>query len=227
MAVIKMIDFVYMEGEQMNTKINQLLEYALKNGMIEKYDYDYSANLLIDLFGIQEFKREEVEDCSIYEILDFMLDYAVEKGMIQNTVTEKDLLDTRIMNCVMPRPSEVVHTFKSLYSLNPKDATDYFYKLSIDSNYIRKSRIDKNISFAHFCKYGDIQITINLSKPEKDPKEIAKAKNAVSISYPACLLCKENVGFAGNLNHPARQTHRIIPLDLNGHTYNLQYSPYD
>ena len=226
MAVIKMIDFVYMEGEQMNTKINQLLEYALKNGMIEKYDYDYSANLLIDLFGIQEFKREEVEDCSVYEILDFMLDYAVEKGMIQDTVTEKDLLDTRIMNCVMPRPSEVVHTFKSLYSMNPKDATDYFYKLSIDSNYIRKSRIDKNISFAHFCKYGDIQITINLSKPEKDPKEIAKAKNAVSTSYPACLLCKENVGFAGNLNHPARQTHRIIPLDLNGHTYNLQYSPY-
>ena len=226
LVVIKMIDFVYMEGEQMNTKINQLLEYALKNGMIEEYDYDYSANLLIDLFDIHEFKREEVEDCSIYEILDFMLDYAVEKGMIQDTVTERDLLDTRIMNCVMPRPSEVVNTFKSLYSLNPKNATDYFYKLSMDSNYIRKSRIDKNISFAHFCKYGDIQITINLSKPEKDPKEIAKAKNAVSTSYPACLLCKENVGFAGNLNHPARQTHRIIPLDLNGHTYNLQYSPY-
>ena len=226
MAVIKMIDFVCMEGEIMNTKINQLLEYALKNGMIEKYDYDYSANLLIDLFGINEFKKEEVEDCSIYEILDFMLDYAVEKGMILDTITEKDLLDTRIMNCVMPRPSEVVNTFKSLYSSDPKSATDYFYKLSIDSNYIRKSRIDKNISFSHFCKYGDIQITINLSKPEKDPKEIAKAKNAVSSSYPACLLCKENVGFAGNLNHPARQTHRIIPLDLNGHTYNLQYSPY-
>ena len=160
----------------MNTKINQLLEYALKNGMIEKYDYDYSANLLIDLFGINEFKKEEVEDCSIYEILDFMLDYAVEKGMIQDTVTEKDLLDTRIMNCVMPRPSEVVNTFNDLYSVDPKKATDYFYKLSIDSNYIRKSRIDKNISFEHFCKYGDIQITINLSKPENDPKEIAKAK---------------------------------------------------
>lgn len=176
LVVIKMIDFVYMEGEQMNTKINQLLEYALKNGMIEEYDYDYSANLLIDLFDIHEFKREEVEDCSIYEILDFMLDYAVEKGMIQDTVTERDLLDTRIMNCVMPRPSEVVNTFNDLYSVNPKNATDYFYKLSMDSNYIRKSRIDKNISFAHFCKYGDIQITINLSKPEKDPKEIAKAK---------------------------------------------------
>ena len=118
----------------MNKKINQLLEYALKNGMIEEYDYDYAANLLIDLFGIHEFKREEVEDCSIYEILVFMLDYAVEKSMIQDTVTEKDLLDTRIMNCVMPRPSEVVNTFKSLYSLNPKDATDYFYKLSMDSS---------------------------------------------------------------------------------------------
>ena len=120
----------------MNTKINQLLEYALENGMIEDYDYDYSANLLIDLFGIQEFKREQVEDCSIYEILDFMLDYAVEKGMIQDTVTEKDLLDTRIMNCIMPRPSEVVNTFNKLFSESSKSATDYFYKLSIDSNYI-------------------------------------------------------------------------------------------
>ena len=106
----------------MNTKINQLLEYALKNGMIEEYDYDYSANLLIDLFGIYEFKREEVEDCSIYEILDFMLDYAVEKGMIQDTVTEKDLLDTRIMNCLMPRPSEVIQTFKEYYKEDSKKA---------------------------------------------------------------------------------------------------------
>lgn len=210
----------------MNEKINQLLEYALRNKMIESYDWDYCANLLIDLFGLDTYKKEEVSECSIYDILDFMLDYAIQKGMIQNSVSEKDLFDTRIMNCIMPRESEVVHSFESLYKESPKCATDYFYKLSIDSNYIRKSRIDKNIEFSHYYKYGDIQITINLSKPEKDPKEIAKAKSVKSTSYPECLLCKENVGFAGNLNHPARQTHRIIPLDFNGNTYYLQYSPY-
>ena len=210
----------------MNKKINQLLEYALKNQMIELEDWNYSANLLIDLFGIDDYKKEKVEECSIYEILDFMLNYAIEKEIIHDTISEKDLFDTRIMNCVMPRPSEVIRTFHSLYKECSKHASDYFYQLSIHSNYIRKSRIDKNIEFSNDYKYGNIQITINLSKPEKDPKEIARAKNLISSNYPKCLLCKENVGFAGHLNHPARQTHRIIPLDLNGHCYNLQYSPY-
>ena len=126
----------------------------------------------------------------------------------------------------MPRPSEVVNKFYQLYDENKQKATQYFYDLSIHSNYIRKARTDKNIKFSHYYKYGDIQISINLSKPEKDPKEIAKAKLAKSTGYPKCLLCKENVGYAGNMNHPARQTHRIIPLDLNGKTYNFQYSPY-
>ncbi len=210
----------------MNEKINQLLIYALKNKMIESSDWNYCANLLIDLFKMDQYEKQEVEECSIYEILDCMLEYAIKNGMIQNSITEKDLFDTRIMNCIMPRPSEVIHNFDALYKESPKRATDYFYKLSIDSNYIRKSRIEKNIQFSHYYKYGDIQITINLSKPEKDPKEIAKAKSVKSSSYPSCLLCKENEGFAGNLNHPARQTHRIIPLDLNGHMYHLQYSPY-
>lgn len=210
----------------MNEKINQLLDYALENGMIQEEDVDYSANLLLDLFHLDTFKREECQKESIYSILDSMLEYAVDQEMISNTVTEKDLFDTRIMNCVMPRPSEVVNHFRSLYKEDPKKATDYFYQLSIDSNYIRKSRIDKNIGFHHEYKYGDIQITINLSKPEKDPKEIAKAKTVKSSGYPECLLCKENVGFAGNMNHPARQTHRIIPLNLSGKPYNMQYSPY-
>lgn len=209
----------------MNEKINQLLDYALENKMIYPEDMDYSANLLLDLFHLDFFKRDKVKKESIYTILDSMLDYAVGQNLIGDTITERDLFDTRIMNCVMPRPSEVVSTFKELYKEDPKKATDYFYKLSIDSNYIRKSRIDKNIGFHHFYKYGDIQITINLSKPEKDPKEIAKAKLIKSSGYPECLLCKENVGFAGNMNHPARQTHRIIPVQLQGN-YNMQYSPY-
>ncbi len=210
----------------MNKRINQLLDYGLKNGMISKEDVAYSANLLLDVLKLDAFERVESKEASIYDILDDILKFSVEKGLIEDNITEKDLFDTRIMNCIMPRPKEVVETFRSLYELNPQEATNYFYDLSIHSNYIRKSRTDKNIKFHHFYKYGDIQITINLSKPEKDPKEIAKAKLVKSSGYPKCLLCKENVGFAGNMNHPARQTHRIIPLDLNGKSYYLQYSPY-
>lgn len=210
----------------MNTRINQLLDYGLKNSMITEDDVAYSANLLLDLLKIDTFERVESEPASIYDILDDLLAYSVEKGLIDDNTTEKDLFDTRIMNCIMPRPKEVVETFKSLYERDPQEATQYFYDLSIHSNYIRKSRTDKNIKFNHFYKYGDIQITINLSKPEKDPKEIAKAKLVKSSGYPKCLLCKENVGFAGHMNHPARQTHRIIPVNLNGRSYFLQYSPY-
>lgn len=214
------------ERDTMNELINQLLDYGLENGMIKEVDVDYSANLLLDLFHLDYFERKECPKESIYTILDKMLAYAVENNMISDSITEKDLFDTRIMNCIMPRPSEVVKHFNDLYKEDPKKATDYFYKLSIDSNYIRKSRIDKNIEFHHEYKYGDFQITINLSKPEKDPKEIAEAKTIKSSGYPKCLLCKENVGFAGNMNHPARETHRIILLELSGKRYNMQYSPY-
>ncbi len=210
----------------MNKEINQLLDYGLKKEMIADSDVYYSANLLIDLFGLNDFERVETLDSSIYEILDSMLKYAVNEGLIEDSITEKDLFDTKIMHCIMPRPSEVIHRFYDLYQEDKKSATDYFYALSIASNYIRKSRIDKNIEFSKFYKYGDIQITINLSKPEKDPKDIARAKSVKSSNYPKCLLCKENVGFSGNLNHPARQTHRVIPLDLNGRKYDMQYSPY-
>ena len=210
----------------MNTSINQLINYALKNRMIEKEDRFYAVNQLLDLLKIDTFEEEITEDISLYEILDNILNYGVEKRLIENTITEKDLFDTRIMDCIMPRPSEVIHKFNDLYKQDPKKATDYYYNLSINSNYIRKSRTDKNIKFAKNYKYGDIQISINLSKPEKDPKEIAKAKLVKSSGYPKCLLCKENVGFAGHDNHPARQTHRIIPLSLNNKDYYLQYSPY-
>lgn len=210
----------------MNIKINQLIQYALKNNMIDIEDTYYSINLLLDLFKLDSFEKQTVEDASIYEILDSMLEYAIQNHLIEDNITEKDLFDTKIMNCIMPRPSEVVKKFIALHEYNYKKATEYFYKLSIDSNYIRKSRTDKNIKFNHNYKYGDIQISINLSKPEKDPKEIARAKLIKSSGYPKCLLCKENVGFVGNMNHPARQTHRVIPLTLYDKKYNLQYSPY-
>ena len=212
----------------MNHQINRLLNFALQKGMIGTDDLYYAANLILDLLQLDEFELEEIDEKleTAQDIIDHILDYAVEKGMISDSVTEKDLFDTRLMNCLMPRPSEVVNKFNALYNESPEKATDYFYDLSISSNYIRKSRIDKNIKFNHYVKYGDIQITINLSKPEKDPKAIAAAKNIKSTNYPLCLLCKENVGFAGNMKHPARQNHRIIPLDLAGRRYYLQYSPY-
>ncbi len=210
----------------MNTKINQLINYGLENQMISLYDVDYSINMLLDLFKLDCFERTTVEKIDYYLLIEDMLDYAVKVGLIEDNITERDLFDTKIMNCIMPRPSEVVNKFYQIYDENKQKATQYFYDLSIHSNYIRKARTDKNIKFSHYYKYGDIQISINLSKPEKDPKEIAKAKLAKSTGYPKCLLCKENVGYAGNMNHPARQTHRIIPLDLNGKTYNFQYSPY-
>ena len=194
--------------------------------MISLYDVDYSINMLLDLFKLDCFERTTVEKIDYYLLIEDMLDYAVKVGLIEDNITERDLFDTKIMNCIMPRPSEVVNKFYQLYDENKQKATQYFYDLSIHSNYIRKARTDKNIKFSHYYKYGDIQISINLSKPEKDPKEIAKAKLAKSTGYPKCLLCKENVGYAGNMNHPARQTHRIISLDLNGKTYNFQYSPY-
>lgn len=210
----------------MNREINQLIQFGLKNQMIQEEDKYYAVNLLLDLLHLDSFEDIDVEEASLYDILDNMLAYAVEHELVDDDTTSKDLFDTRIMNCIMPRPSEVVKTFKELYKEDPVKATDYYYNLSINSNYIRKSRTDKNILFNHYHKYGEIQISINLSKPEKDPKEIAKAKLVKSSGYPKCLLCKENVGFAGHQNHAARQTHRIIPLVLNNTAYNLQYSPY-
>ena len=210
----------------MNLLISRLIHFALEHELIQEEDVDYCVNLLLDVLQLDEFKLVSVSEhlTTATKILDEMLDYAVKKGLVEDSVTAKDLFDTRIMNCIMPRPSEVVKKFNELYNNNYQDATDYFYNLSIASNYIRKSRTDKNISFKKYHKYGNIEITINLSKPEKDPKEIAKARLVKSSSYPTCLLCKENVGFAGHYNHPARQTHRIIPFDLNGEKYYMQYS---
>lgn len=211
-----------------NHEINRLVQFGLDHQMIEESDVDYSVNLLLDLFGLDSFQKEEIHEFlpEATTILEQMLSYAVNKEIIEDNTTSKDLFDTRIMNCIMPRPSEVIRTFHKLYNISSETATDYYYDLSIASNYIRKRRTDKNIRFKKFYKYGNIEITINLSKPEKDPKEIAKAKLIKSSGYPQCLLCKENVGFNGDFNRAARQTHRIIPVELDGVQYYLQYSPY-
>lgn len=212
----------------MNHEINQLIQFALDKGMITEDECDYSVNLLLDLLKEDNFEYEGINEHFplATPILEKLLDKAVVKGLIENDVTSRDLFDTKIMNCIMPRPHTVIETFKQKYKINPQLATDYYYRLSIASNYIRKSRTDKNIRWKKYIKYGNIEISINLSKPEKDPKEIAKAKLVKSSGYPKCLLCKENVGFKGDLNRAARQTHRIIPLKLETGNYYLQYSPY-
>ena len=199
-------------------EIEKLLKFALKHKLIESEDMISSRNALLDLFKINEPYEGEVyesNDDSPHEMLENMLDYAVSKGMVKNTVAMRDLFDTRIMGLLMPRQSEVI-----------KSATDEFYNLSIDSNYIRMDRISKNLYWQVETEYGPIEITINLSKPEKDPKDIAAARQMPQTNYPKCLLCLENVGYAGNVNHPARQNHRVIPLSLNGEKWYFQYSPY-
>ena len=212
-----------------NYEINRLINFSFQQNLITEEDIIYATNMLLGTLKLNEFNPEEVNEIleTPAPILENILDYAVEENLIENTVTERDLFDTLIMNCVMPRPSEVITKFNELYTVSEEKATEYYYNLSIASNYIRKDRIDKNILWKAATEYGDLDITINLSKPEKDPRDIAKAKLIKSSSYPKCLLCKENEGFYGHINHPARQTHRIIPLDFTlGQKYFLQYSPY-
>lgn len=210
--------------------IEKLILFALRHGMIEEIDALYSRNLLCDILKVEaplEHSMEYEVPESAEDILSELLDIAVGKGLIEDTVTERDLFDTRIMNAVMPRPSETENKFNSLKSVSVKDATDWYYKLSQDSEYIRRSRIQKNIKWIYKDdKYGEFQVTINLSKPEKDPNEIKKLLTMKKSGYPACMLCAQNMGYAGRLDHPARQTLRLIPLTLNNEQWYLQYSPY-
>ncbi len=210
-----------------DTQIKKLVNYGIKCGLLTERDRIFTTNLIIDALGMDEFKDTEVDDeINLEEILSDITDYAVEKGICENSVTYRDLFDTHIMACLMPRPSEVTDKFWGIYKKSPKEATDYFYKLSCDSNYIRRYRIARDVKWAAPSDYGDIDITINLSKPEKDPKAIAAAKNAPQSGYPKCLLCRENEGYAGRVNSPARQNHRVIPLTINNSDWCFQYSPY-
>lgn len=209
--------------------IKKLVTYGMESGLLKKDDSVYATNLILDLCKKTDYKEpeEEFQNVNLEETLKEILDYAFQNNILtDNTTVSRDLFDTRIMNCLMPRPSEVIDTFYKKYETSKKEATDYFYKLSQDSDYIRRYRIVKDQKWITKTPYGKLDITINLSKPEKDPKAIAAAKNAVQSDYPKCLLCMENVGYAGHLNHPARQNHRVIPISILGTEWGFQYSPY-
>lgn len=214
------------------TDIRKLVVYGVSAGLVPAEDIVFTTNRLLELFGLDELEETDdsvtMDASGLEEVLGRMCDYAYEKGlMAENTVTYRDLFDTKIMGMLMPRPSEVIHKFWELYEKeSPEAATDYYYSLSCDSNYIRRYRVSRDKKWIAPTKYGDLDITINLSKPEKDPKAIAAAKNAKQSGYPKCLLCKENEGYAGRVNHPARQNHRIIPVTINGSQWGFQYSPY-
>jgi len=218
--------------------IRKLVAYAEVNGLIRKEDEDFTINRLLELFQLEDYLEPEEQQKSIdqfivhgeedlEQILAALLDYAYKQGIIkENSTTNRDLLDAKIMGLLLPNPSIVIDQFYSYYTISPKVATDYYYQFSQSTDYIRKYRIKKDIKWSTNTQYGDIDITINLSKPEKDPKEIAAAKQAKQSGYPKCLLCKENVGYAGRENHPARQNHRIIPVSICGQAWSFQYSPY-
>lgn len=212
----------------LNYEINRLINFGLQNNLIDKLDVVYASNLILEVLGLDEFEEVEINESldNATPILENILDYVVEKEMIEDTTIQRDLFDTKLMNMLMPRPSEIIKTFNKKYEIDKKEATSYYYNLSIASNYIRKDRIDKNIVWKTSTEYGNLDLTINLSKPEKDPRDIVKVKLMKSTSYPKCLLCKENEGFSGNINHPARQNHRIIPMEFAGEKWFLQYSPY-
>lgn len=208
--------------------IKKLVTYGIETGLISEEERIYSTNLILDVLKLDDYEepQENYEGVELQPVLKELLDYAVTKGLIEDSVVYRDLFDTRLMNCLMPRPSQVIKTFKEKYAVSPKEATDYYYKLSQDSDYIRRYRVCRDMKWVTKTKYGDIDITINLSKPEKDPKAIAAAKLAKQSGYPKCQLCRENEGYAGRTNHPARENHRIIPITINGGQWGFQYSPY-
>ena len=213
-----------------NHEINNLIAFALHHGLINPEDKIWAANSLIGILGLNSFEFENIESqdfaTSPDSILAKILDWAAENNLIENTETERDLLDTKLMGALTPRPSDVIERFWTLYKTSPVDATNYFYSLGVSSNYIRSERTARNICWKSATEFGELDITINMSKPEKDPRDIAKARAIKSTGYPKCLLCSENEGFYGHHGHPARQNIRLIPLEFNGHKWFFQYSPY-
>ena len=208
--------------------IRKLVCYGLEKELFTERDRIFVTNRLLEILHIDSFDCEEnFESVNLEETLKELLDFAVEQKLIEDDITSRDLFDTKLMSALMPRPSEVTEKFYKLYNeKSPKDATDYFYKLSCDSDYIRRYRIEKDVKWVSPTEYGDLDITINLSKPEKDPKAIAAAKTAKQGGYPKCMLCRECEGYAGRINFPARQNHRVIPVTINDSEWCLQYSPY-
>ena len=209
--------------------IDRLIGYGLKKGLLEKEDIDYTRNKLLYTLCLPSYEGNgEVVECKeeLVCILSDIIQYALDTGLVSDSITEQDLFDTKVMDCILGRPSEIVRKFDELFKESPKEATDWYYDFSKATNYIREDRIVKDVKWQADSPYGKLDITINLSKPEKDPKAIAAAKKLVQTGYPKCLLCRENEGFAGDMNKPARENHRLIPLTLSGENYFLQYSPY-
>ena len=212
-----------------NQAIAQLISYALEKRLIQPEDRIWTVNTLLEALALDgcALPEELPPAGELSAALDALLDDAVERGVLkENTVTYRDLLDTRLMGILTPRPSQVIGQFRSLYQQAPEKATDWYYQFSQDTNYIRRDRIARDVQWKVETEYGQLDITINLSKPEKDPKAIAAARNLPASAYPRCQLCAENEGYAGRVNHPARQNHRIIPITINGSPWYLQYSPY-
>lgn len=207
--------------------IRKLVCYGLEKELFTLRDEAFVTNRILEILKLDSFECEEnFENVNLEETLKELLDFAASQKLIEDDITSRDLFDTKLMSALMPRPSEVTDKFYSIYKTSPKDATDYFYKLSCDSDYIRRYRIEKDVRWVTSTEYGDLDITINLSKPEKDPKAIAAAKSAPQSGYPKCMLCRECEGYAGRINFPARQNHRVIPVTINGSDWCFQYSPY-
>ena len=212
---------------KIETYIDSLVAYAMNTGLAEPVDHQVLTNRLLDLLHREDYTpSDELLSEDLEEILSGILDYACQQGLCEDNITARDIFDTRIMGALTPMPREVIRCFREKYAVSPQEATDWYYRFSCDTDYIRRYRIAKDLRWTYESEYGDLDITINLSKPEKDPKAIAAAKNAPQSGYPKCQLCKENEGYAGRLNHPARANHRIIPITIAGSEWYLQYSPY-
>lgn len=218
-----------MKEQRVDQSIAGLVDYAIRKGLIEETDRRYAINSLLAVLWKDDFEEPSLDGkpASLPELLETLTDYADEKGLLRSeSVTGRDLFDTRLMGVLTPRPSEVIRNFYEKYEQSPEAATDYFYKLCRDSNYIRTDRVARDVKWKVDSPYGPIDISINLSKPEKDPRDIAAARKKQQNAYPKCQLCAENEGYAGRLDHPARENHRIIPITINGEPWGFQYSPY-
>ena len=209
-----------------NIYITALVQYAVNKGLIKFCDKTYIINQLLDILALDSYEPAETRPLPLEEILQGLIEYAIQQGICNDDSISRDLFDTKIMGILTPLPREVQKQFWDLYEDSPESATDWYYRFSQDTDYIRRYRIQKDMRWKTATDYGNLDITINLSKPEKDPKAIAAALNAPQSSYPKCQLCLENDGYAGRYNHPARQNHRIIPLNLEDEDWYLQYSPY-
>ena len=212
---------------RIETLIDSLVSYAMNRGLAQPEDHQVLTNRLLDVLRLDDYTpSDEPQTEDLEEILQGLLDHACGRGLCQDNITDRDIFDTRIMGCLTPMPREVISCFRRKYDQSPKLATDWYYEFSQNTDYIRRYRIEKDMRWKYAGEYGQMDITINLSKPEKDPKAIAAAKNAPQSGYPKCQLCPENEGYAGRGNHPARANHRIIPITIGGKPWYLQYSPY-